>query len=180
VTLMKAATCSTVASPISASAAGAAPATAIRQRAGASVGRPRQRGVVAIEFALIFLFGLLPLLLLTLSGVLIFAAKQSLTLAADNGARAALQYSTTREATACAVAQQSMQWLLNFSGVTPDCTDGPIVVSTIPCPSNASLSCVQVVTSFDYADHPFIPGTQTLYGWLLGSITSTSIVQLDS
>jgi Flp pilus assembly protein TadG len=44
--------------------------------------RARQRGVVAIEFALMFLFGLLPLLLLTFNGVLIFAAKQSLTLAA--------------------------------------------------------------------------------------------------
>lgn len=145
--------------------------------------RSRQRGVVAIEYALVFIFGLLPLLLLTISGVLIFAAKQSLTLAADNGARAALQYganNAARQATACAVAEQSMQWLLNFSGDTPDCTDGPIVVSTIACPSNASLSCVQVVTSFDYSAHPFIPGTQTVYGWLLDSISSSAIVQLDN
>lgn len=137
--------------------------------------------MVAIEYALIFIFGVLPLLLLTTSGVLIFAAKQSLTLAADNGARAALQYSTSsanRQATACAVAGQSMQWLLTFSGVKPDCTDGPIIVSTMACPSNTSLSCVQVVTSFDYAAHPFIPGTQAVYGWLLDSITSTAVVQL--
>jgi Flp pilus assembly protein TadG len=144
----------------------------------AAASRTRQRGVVAIEYALVFLFGLLPLLLLTISGVLIFAAKQSLTLAADNGARAALQYSSNRQATACVVAQESMQWLLNFSGVTPDCTDGPIVVSTIPCPSNVSLSCVQVVTSFDYSTHPFIPGTQTVYHWVLDSISSSAIVQL--
>ncbi len=139
--------------------------------------------MVAIEYALVFVFGLLPLLLLTLSGVLIFAAKQSLTLAADNGARAALQYSVSsaaRQATACAVAKQSMQWLLNFSGETPDCTDGPIVVSTMACPSNASLTCVQVVTSFDYLAHPFIPGTSAAYGWLLDSISSTAVVQLDS
>ena len=136
--------------------------------------------MVAIEYALIFIFGVLPLLLLTLSGVLIFAAKQSLTLAADNGARAALQYSANRQATACAVAEQSMQWLLTFAGVTPDCADGPIVVSTTACPSNTSLSCVQVVTSFDYAAHPFIPGTQVVYGWLLDSITSTAVVQLVS
>jgi len=139
--------------------------------------------VVAIEYALVFIFGLLPLLLLTLSGVLIFAAKQSLTLAADNGARAALQYSAnsaSRQATACAVAEESMQWLLTFSGVTPDCTDGPIIVSTMACPSNTALSCVQVVTSFDYSAHPFIPGTQVVYGWLLDSITSTAVVQLDS
>ncbi|WP_458069735.1 TadE/TadG family type IV pilus assembly protein [Rhodanobacter sp. BL-MT-08] len=145
--------------------------------------RYRQRGVMAIEYALVFVFGLLPLLLLTISGVLIFAAKQSLTLAADNGARAALQYSASsaaRQATACAVAEQSMQWLLNFSGDTPDCSDAPIAVSTIACPSNASLSCVQVVTSFNYAAHPFIPGTQAVYKGLLDSISSSAIVQLDS
>ena len=165
-------------SPVSATPTSSAnPAGAKRVMAG--TGRSRQRGVVAIEFALIFLFGLLPLLLLMISGVLIFAAKQSLTLAADNGARAALQYSTNRETTACQVAQQSMQWLLNFSGVTaPDCTDGPIVVTTIACPANATLSCVQVVTSFDYKTYPFIPGTQTVYGWVLGPISSTAIVQL--
>jgi Flp pilus assembly protein TadG len=145
--------------------------------------RSRQRGVVAIEYALVFIFGLLPLLLLTISGVLIFAAKQSLTLAADNGARAALQYgvnNAARQAAACAVAEQSMQWLLNFSGDTPDCTDGPIVVSTIACPSNTSLSCVQVVTTFNYQAHPFIPGTQIAYNWLLNSISSSAIVQLDN
>ncbi len=153
---------------------------AVRRRY-AVAARSRQNGVVAIEYALVFIFGLLPLLLLTLSGVLIFAAKQSLTLAADNGARAALQYSPSnaaRQATACAVASESMQWLLNFSGETPDCADGPIVVSTIACPSNASLMCVQVVTSFDYAAHPFIPGTKAVYEWVLDPITSSAIVQL--
>jgi Flp pilus assembly protein TadG len=174
VTLMKIAICPVSATPTSsANTAGA-------KRVMAGIGRSRQQGVVAIEFALIFIFGLLPLLLLTMSGVLIFAAKQSLTLAADNGARAALQYGTNREATACQVAEQSMQWLLTFSGVAaPDCADGPIVVTTIACPANAGLKCVQVVTSFDYTAHPFIPGTKTVYGWLLDPISSTAIVQLN-
>lgn len=156
--------------------AGRAGATRSAMRAG----RRRQRGVVAVEFALTFMFGLLPLLLMMMSGVLIFAAKQSLTLAADNGARAALSYNTDRQAAACKVAQQSMAWLLSFSGDTPSCTSGPIVVSTIACPSDASVNCVQVVTSFDYSAHPFIPGTTTVYGWFLDSISSTAIVQLDN
>jgi len=159
----------------SSSRAGSSPA----RRAKVGGTRTAQRGVVAIEFALTFIFGFLPLLLLMMSGVLIFAAKQSLTLAADNGARAALRYNVDREATACQVAGESMQWLLAFSGDTPDCADGPIAVSTIACPSNAALSCVQVVTSFDYKTHPFIPGTTAVYGWLLDSISSTAIVQLD-
>lgn len=146
----------------------------------------RQRGVVALEFALVFLFGMLPLLLLTLSGVLIFAAKQSLTLAAADGARAALRYGSTgalaeREAAACAAAAQSMQWLLNYTAATPNCTDAPIAVTGLSCPSAASVQCVQVTTSFDYDKKPFIPGTATLYQWVLGSnLSSTAIVQLDN
>ena len=76
---------------------------------------------MAVEFALIFLLGVLPLLLLTVSGVLIFAAKQSLTLAASEGARAALRFGVhgsiaEREVSACLAAKESMQWLLAFSG----------------------------------------------------------------
>lgn len=153
-------------------------------------GRQKQRGVVAIEFALVFLLGVLPLLMLTFSGVLIFAAKQSLTLAAANGARAALRYGTTggiaeRQTAACQAAEQSMQWLLNFSGVTPNCAGAsgspPIAVSALPCPAAAGMQCIQVVTSFDYDAHPFIPGTTTLYGWLLGNdLSSSATVQLDT
>jgi Flp pilus assembly protein TadG len=157
----------------------------------------KQRGVVAIEFALIFLFGLVPLLLLTFSGVLIFAAKQSLTLAAANGARAALHYgtSTERRIYACKVARDSMQWLLSFAQETPDCTDIPITVSANdpiavsmpgPCPSNgeapADVQCVTVTTSFDYNDHPFLPGTVTVYDWVTKQqlLTSTATIQIDT
>ena len=42
----------------------------------------KQRGAVALEFAFVFLFGMLPLIMLTFTGVLVFAAQQSLTLAA--------------------------------------------------------------------------------------------------
>jgi hypothetical protein len=152
--------------------------------------RKKQRGVVAIEFALVFLFGVLPLLLLTFSGVLIFAAKQSLTLAAAEGARAALRYGSTggiaeRQAAACVAAEQSMQWLLNFSGDTPDCTvasgNPPVAVSAMSCPAAGNVECIEVVTSFDYDSHPFIPGTTLVYGWFIGkALTSSATVQLDS
>lgn len=151
-----------------------------------------QRGVVAIEFALVFLFGFLPLMLLTFSGVLIFAAQQTLTLAAAEGARASLHYGSTaqRATDACNAAQESMQWLLRFSGDTPDCANppapgassySPIAVSApASCPSTPAMSCVTVVASYNYDAHPFIPGTTTVYGWLLGTIMSSSAtVQLD-
>lgn len=144
-----------------------------------------QRGVLAIEFALVFLFGLLPLLLLTLSGVMIFAAKQSLTLAAAEGARAALRYGD-RGMYACQAAQRSMKWLLTFSGESPTCTaigiGTSISVSALePCPSAPTVQCMTVQTSFDYKAHPFIPGTATIYRWVLnGAITSSATVQLDT
>ncbi|MGB9101148.1 MAG: pilus assembly protein, partial [Stenotrophomonas indicatrix] len=47
--------------------------------------RQRQRGVASIEFALMLLLGLVPLLLLTLSGVLIMAAQQTLATASAEG-----------------------------------------------------------------------------------------------
>jgi Flp pilus assembly protein TadG len=151
-----------------------------------------QRGVVAIEFALVFLFGVLPLLLLTFSGVMIFAAQQSLTLAAAEGARAALHYGTTaqRATNACNAAQASMQWLLAFSGDPTNCASPAApggssytaiaVSAAAPCPSTPAMDCMTVVASYNYNAHPFIPGTTTVYGWVLGSVMSSSAtVQLD-
>lgn len=155
-------------------------------RRGGGSRRQAQRGVVAIEFALVFLFGVLPLLLLTLSGVLIFAAKQSLTLAAADGARAALRYGTDgsiagREAAACTAAAQSMGWLLTFSGASGDCPTSMIEVAALACPSAGAVQCVQVTTTFDYDAHPFIPGATAVYGWALGGdLSSTATVQLDT
>ncbi len=147
-------------------------------------GRRRQLGVVAIEFALIFLFGLLPLLLLTFSGVLIFAAQQSLTLAAAEGARAALHYGTPtqRNTNACSAAQASMQWLSTFSGDVSPCTSGAISISALaPCPSTPAMQCMTVVASYNYNTHPFIPGTATIYQWVLqGAISSSATVQIDT
>jgi Flp pilus assembly protein TadG len=162
-----------------------------RHRHAKHPGPRQQRGVMAIEFALVFMFGVLPLLLITLSGVMIFAAQETLTLAAAEGARAALHYGTTaqRETNACSAAQESMTWLLNFSGQTPDCAAPPAPSSSFTaiavsapaaCPSTPAMSCMTVVASYNYNAYPFLPGTKTLYGWALGSVMSSSAtVQLD-
>lgn len=154
--------------------------------------RREQRGVVAIEFALVFLFGLLPLLLLTFSGVLIFAAKQSLTLAAANGARAALHYGTDKERQdyACQAAALAMKWLDDYAGVTPNCASAPITITgpaTCPSAVAAGVQCVTVTTSFDYNSHPFLPGTATVYGWFVkdedgqkSPLSSSATIQIDT
>jgi Flp pilus assembly protein TadG len=155
-------------------------------------GLRKQQGVVAIEFALVFLFGMLPLLLLTLAGVLIFAAKQSLTLAASNGARAALHYSASADSNltdACSTALQSMNWLFALSNngtSTPAACTGSSISNTIAsievthvCTAASGASCVKVTTSYDYDNSPLILGTGKLYGWLMHKpIESTAVIQV--
>ncbi|MQP76119.1 pilus assembly protein [Stenotrophomonas sp. MYb238] len=147
----------------------------------------RQRGAVSIEYALLLMLGILPLLLVTFTGVMVFAAQQSLTLAASEGARAALRYGDVpaRRNSACQASARSMQWLLNFSGEAPNCpaaAAAPIVVSdAYPCASDGTTRCMQVSVSYDYDRHPFIPGTGRLLGWTLGErMRSSAIVQLDN
>ena len=82
-----------------------------------------------------------------------------------------------------------MQWLLQFSGQDPDCGSasstgsgaGAIVVSPpAACSGLASAQCVTVTVSYDYSSHPFLPGTGTLYGWVMGDpIRSSAVAQLD-
>ena len=148
----------------------------------------KQRGAVALEFAFVFLFGMLPLIMLTFTGVLVFAAQQSLTLAAAEGSRAALRYGTTdaeRTQKACDSASQSMRWLLNFSGKTDACTAGtgiaPMTVQFAPCPSDGTIRCVSVTTAYDYDRHPFLPGTAGLFNLTFGAagLRSIAVVQLE-
>lgn len=146
----------------------------------------RQRGVITVEYALMLMLGLLPLLLFTFSGVMIMAAQQTLAMASAEGARASLRHASPndRRTAACLAARRSMQWLLQFSGQNPDCTaggSGPIVVApAAPCAGMATAQCITVRVSYDYAARPFLPGTATLYGWVMRApIRSTAVAQLD-
>ena len=146
-----------------------------------------QRGVITVEYALMMMLGFLPLLMLTFSGVMIMAAQQTLATASAEGARASLRFgsSAERRVAACLAARRSMQWLLRFSGQEPDCSaagsSGAIVVSPpAACSGLASAQCVTVTVSYDYSSHPFLPGTGTLYGWVMKApIRSVAVAQLD-
>lgn len=146
-----------------------------------------QRGVITVEYALMMMLGFLPLLMLTFSGVMIMAAQQTLATASAEGARASLQFGSTaeRRIAACSAARRSMQWLLRFSGQEPDCSaagsSGAIVVSPpAACSGLSSAQCVTVTVSYDYSSHPFLPGTGTLYGWVMKApIRSVAVAQLD-
>jgi Flp pilus assembly protein TadG len=147
----------------------------------------RQAGAVTIEFALLVMFGLVPMLLLTYAGVMIMAAQQTLSLSASEGARATLLYGTDaeRRGAACQAASRSMRWLLNFSGSPVDCASAgapPVVVSQrMACTGNPGAQCIEVTTSFDHNAHPFIPGIGRLYGWVLDRpLSSSAVAQIES
>ncbi|SEL68881.1 TadE-like protein [Pseudoxanthomonas sp. GM95] len=142
--------------------------------------------MVTVEYALLLMLGVIPLLMLLFTGVMMFAAQQSLSLASAEGARASLRYGTTaeRRSAACMAAKGSMEWLLTYSGSQANCAsaDGaPVAVSQpFACAGTPDRQCMQVTVSFDYDDHPFVPGTATMMGWFLGrDMRSTAVAQLD-
>ncbi|MEK6348329.1 MAG: TadE family protein [Burkholderia sp.] len=142
--------------------------------------RRSNRGSMSVEFALIF-----PLFFMVLYSVvtygLIFAAQQNLTLAATEGARAALNYqvSTTpqaalsaRAAAACTAATNLVGWL---SGV--NCTS----TSAGTCSYDASMYCIKVTLSYPYSTKPLI-SPLPLVGMLLpvpSALVGSATVQIS-
>lgn len=140
-----------------------------------------QRGATAVEFAILF-----PLFFLILYAIvtygMIFAVQQSLTLAATEGARAALNYlppaSTTeaisdlieaRAQAACTTAQGLLGWL--SSATLPLCTNAP-------CSYNNAMYCVQVKLTYPLSN-PLVP-TIGLFNFILPSkLTGQAMVQIN-
>lgn len=140
----------------------------------------KQRGASAIEFAFVF-----PIFFLIFYGIitygLIFVAQQSITLAAAEGARAALRYAATetiREDNARAASigtSSAAAWLgtrITFNGT--------LLAS---CPYGTSgIRCYQVkVTYPNYSQNPLTP---LILGPLMGvvvptELSSRAIIQLD-
>lgn len=142
---------------------------------GARARNVAQRGAAAIEFALIF-----PAFFMLLYGIityaLIFVAQQSLTLAAEEGARAALRYIGTGSATdplrgtaACNIVTPLVSWL-GSAACNPSAppTDVPYIqVTYLKCPASNS-DCVKVKVTYPYGTQPLVP-------LLLGSLMSVAV-----
>lgn len=136
-----------------------------------------QKGAVAIEFALLFpIFFLIFYAIVTYG--LIFTAQQTLTLAAAEGARAAVRYPaqvpantsliSARKSAACAMTNGTLEWLRNMgTGLGGNsCIDSPtgdaagIYVSSGDCVGGsvgAGISCINVRINYNYAASPLIP-----------------------
>lgn len=150
-----------------------------------SIERPRtesgsqrnSRGAVAIEFAFLFpAFFLIFYAIITYG--LIFAAQQTLTLAAAEGGRAALRYPggaadtlTARKNNACAAALLPLSWLKNMGGLglgngcSGNASDPGVSVTDSECSYASSLRCFTVTVRYAYQEHPMVPQ-------LLGSFLS--------
>ncbi len=151
-----------------------------------------QRGVAAIEFALVF-----PVFFILLYGiityVLIFVAQQSLTLAAEEGARAALRYTGTgsptdpaRGTAACNTITPLVSWLGSAVCSSPaakcPATVPCIQVTYLPtCFTGSSAQCITVNVTYPYGTQPLVP----LLGGALMSVAvptklgGSATVQID-
>lgn len=140
--------------------------------------RLREFGSAAVEFALVF-----PLLFTVLYGIVTYSvllvAEQSLTLAAEEGARAALNYQratnvadalSARSSNACNVASQATAWL----GAYAQCA-----TQAQSCSYDSAMDCVQVTLTYNYASHPLVPSLPLLSLALPRMLSSVATVQLD-
>ncbi len=141
-----------------------------------NVSRRHQRGVAALEFA-ILMPALLVFLMLVLNAVMMFAARQSLSLAAAEGARAALRYGSPgdRATVAKNTALTAMAWLQNFGATA----DAQLDTTTGGC--SASAACFKVTTKYNYCTNPLMVGMSLLgCGASANGMEQQAIVQLDA
>ena len=131
----------------------------------------RQRGVAALEFSLVCMLFLLIFFGIASYGALL-VVQQTLSRAAQEGARAMLQASiapsptATPSAMGCSAANASMVWLNQFRQTLGQ---GPVICApTIqPCTYSAVLTCGTVeVTYANYRNYPLIPELVPLGAWL--------------
>lgn len=132
-----------------------------------------QCGAVIIEFALVFV-----LFFMVMYGVVaygaIFALQHSLTLAASEGARAAVKDVGALEQRidlAKKTASDTISWLGGNAPIPQ--------VTSDPCASTA-FTCLKVVLVYDYAKNPLLPGLPGLGVSLPNTLSAQATVQLDA
>ncbi|MGS0894091.1 TadE/TadG family type IV pilus assembly protein [Burkholderia stagnalis] len=139
-----------------------------------------QRGVTAVEFALVFPLFFLIFYAIVMYGM-IFAIQQSLTLAATEGARAALNYvyesngSATKALQDRGTAAQNTavgltNWLPNVQVPQP---------TTGNCSYDATMYCVTVTVTYPYTQYPLVPAIPPLSLVVPNTLTSTATIQIS-
>lgn len=133
----------------------------------------RQRGAAAVEFALVFVLFFMVMYGAIAYGV-VFAIKHSMTQAASEGARAALQDVgdiAARETLAQTTAANALSWLG---------ANAPTPVASLDCtPTTPAFTCLRVAIAYDYAANPIIPPLPGLGIVLPANLTAQAIVQIQ-
>lgn len=116
----------------------------------------RQRGIAAIELAFV-----LPVLLALVLGLvfygLMFLVQQTLTMAAAEGSRAAIQYQPTIDQRVTAAQQTALNALPGFIRTRMGADD--VAATSAPCTEPAGFQCVTVQIRFSLMGgaNPFLP-----------------------
>lgn len=136
----------------------------------------QQRGSTAVEFAMIF-----PLFFVVLYGIvtfsMIFVAQQSLTLAAEEGARAALTYQKSDNATDALAARVATTCPTASGMLATMVASATCNATTAAC--NSGMQCVNVVLTYSYVNNPLIPSLPLLGNVLPNTLTSSATIQLN-
>jgi len=129
------------------------------------------RGAVAVEFALVFVL-FFSLFYAIVAYGLVLAIQQSLTLAAEEGARAAVKdapSAAARVANADAMAKSVLGWL-PVDAIT-------VSSAAAPCAADPATPCVTVAVSYNYAGHPIVPALPLLGVAIPATLSATATVQ---
>jgi Flp pilus assembly protein TadG len=150
----------------------------VDQKAANARRRPEgdQRGSVLVEFALVFVLFVLVIYAVICFGV-ILSAKNSITHAAAEGARAAvgavddpLTPEDERVARAKAKVDDSLDWF--GSKYDPNDTTATIAPS-------GTKDCITVTITYPYGDRPIVPPPPGLGLATPSNLSSTAVVELD-
>lgn len=130
------------------------------------------RGAVAVEFALVFVI-FFSLFYAIVAYGFVLTLRQNLTLAAAEGARAAVQ-SAPDEATRLSRAQTTANGILSWLPAG----GASITATAAPCAANPATRCVTVTVSYDYAGHPVVPALPLLGIAIPATLSAAATVQL--
>lgn len=153
----------------------------------AAAAHSRQRGVYALEWAIIFPVFFM-LLYAIISFGLVFLVRESMQLVAEDGARAALQYQPSRAERldkAKSIVTDKLQWLPPPSSITATvCSVGsPEICSpSLECGSTIDKRCMVLLSvTIPYGSSPLVPDLK-LFGMSIfapDQLTATASIVVD-
>ncbi|QDQ83723.1 TadE/TadG family type IV pilus assembly protein [Paraburkholderia megapolitana] len=143
-----------------------------------SASRCAQHGATAVEFAMVFpMFFAIFYAIVTFS--LIFVAQQSLTLATEEGARAALSYQPASSVAAAITLRAKAACNTATNMVAPMIGNAKCTTVPAACSFDSTMQCIAVTLNYNYASSPLVPNLPVLGAVLPNSLSSTATVQLN-